>query len=177
MVIMWKKYKNTFYEISEIGEIRSIDRLAYYPQNGGWILKKGKILNPGTNSCGYKSAVLYIDGKQCSKTIHSLVAETFIGERPNGLFINHIDGNKLNNCVSNLEYVTPKENINHAHSIGLFPSRKGKNNPNAKLDESKLNDILSLRKFGLKQKTIAEILEISQQTVSAVLCKRVWANS
>jgi hypothetical protein len=174
---MWKQYKNTNYEISKAGEIRSIDRLAYYPQNGGWILKKGKLLKPGVNSCGYKSAVLYINGKTFNKTIHSLVSETFIGERPNGLFVNHIDGNKLNNHISNLEYVTPKENTNHAHLLGLFKCRKGENNPNAKLDLSKLNDIFSLRKFGLKQRVIADILEISQQTVSAVLCKKVWSHS
>ena len=64
-----------------------------------------------------------------TKTIHSIVAECALGPRPEGLVINHIDGNKLNNHPNNLEYCTIAENIRHAINLGLHvasdPTRNG----------------------------------------------------
>ena len=61
----------------------------------------------------------------CNRPVHCLVWEAFVGEIPNGMQINHIDGDKHNNTLENLELVTPKENIQHAWKTGLCKSRKG----------------------------------------------------
>ena len=83
---------------------------------------------------GYLVVDLYEGGKRTTARVHRLVAEEFIENPDNKPCINHIDGNKHNNHVSNLEWVTKKENSEHAWNNGLAkPSRSmlGKKNPNA----------------------------------------------
>jgi hypothetical protein len=76
---------------------------------------KGRKLNQKINHKGY--LVVYMNGK--THLIHSLVANFILGKRPHGLCVNHIDGNKLNNSPSNLEYVTLSENTKHSIRTGL----------------------------------------------------------
>ena len=105
------------YAITTNGEIWS------YPKESN-INKKGKWLTPGEGGKyrkigrGYKQVVLYKKGKKENRRIHRLVAETFIPNPFNKIQINHINGNTKNNHVSNLEWVTPSENINHAIKNG-----------------------------------------------------------
>jgi hypothetical protein len=68
---------------------------------------------------GYKIVTLYQDGKKHGISMHNLVAKAFIGQVPHGFVVNHIDGNKLNNDIANLEIVTISENNKHAYRIGL----------------------------------------------------------
>ena len=88
------------YEISNYGNCR---RKCF---NGLYIEITGTIQNRG-----YKYFQLQRFGKRINYLFHHLVAEAFLGERPNNLVIDHIDRNKLNNHVSNLRYVTQKENM------------------------------------------------------------------
>ena len=66
-----------------------------------------------------------IKGRHWTRPLHCIVWETFIGEIPDSMQINHIDGDKHNNCLENLELVTPSENMCHAWKMGLCKSRKG----------------------------------------------------
>lgn len=96
------------YQVSNLGNVRSLIR--------NKILKPAKISNNRINSTGYY--VVNLKGKLYY--IHRLVAETFI-PNPNKLpQVNHIDGNKLNNCIDNLEWCTNSENIKHAYRTGLM---------------------------------------------------------
>lgn len=86
---------------------------------------------------GYMHVVLFKNGKGYNKKVHRLVAQSFISNPNNKPCINHIDENKTNNHVSNLEWVTHKENNNHGtHNQKMSISRKGKclgiNHPNHK---------------------------------------------
>lgn len=95
----------------------------YFISNTGQV--KGiavKILKPSISK-GYYNVHLYKNGIKKQITIHLLVATTFIGNKPLGLTINHKDGNKLNNNLSNLEYVTQKQNNAHAWALGLIKSK------------------------------------------------------
>ena len=75
---------------------------------------------------GYKRVVLSKNGKSRTIPIHRIVAETFICPSPVKEYqVNHIDGNKANNHVSNLEWVTPKQNIEHAIKMGLYALNHG----------------------------------------------------
>ena len=99
-------WKNCFenYEISNLGNCRR------KKLNGGYTDIKGSISNRG-----YKYFQIQRDEKRINKLFHQLVAEQFLGTRPENLVIDHIDRNKLNNNVSNLRYVTQKENMQNTH--------------------------------------------------------------
>jgi hypothetical protein len=94
------------YEVSNLGNIKNI--------------KTSKVFAQSVNSKGYVQICLQKNKKQVSMKVHRLVALAFIPVTDsNKNQINHIDGNKLNNHISNLEWVTCKENIIHAHKTGL----------------------------------------------------------
>ncbi len=97
-----EEWKSCFenYEISNFGNCRR-------KLNGGGF----KEVNGSIQNRGYRYFQINRDGKRTNLLFHHLVAEQFIGERPNGLVIDHIDQNKLNNNVSNLRYITQTENM------------------------------------------------------------------
>jgi hypothetical protein len=107
------------YQVSDLGRVRSLKK------------KEVKILTARKDKKGYLQVHLRIDGKDKIKRVHRLVAETFIPNPENKPQINHEDGNKENNCVSNLTWVTNGENQLHAYKNGLRKKMKGKDNCNA----------------------------------------------
>lgn len=124
---------------------------------------------------GYHVVQLH-DGAGRSKTflVHRLVALTFIGSPPPGRTdINHIDGNKTNNHVSNLEWCDNRHNILHAYRAGLRrPSHKGQPpgeaHSNAKLTAENVQEIRALRASGLSTSAIAKRFRLDQSTVSRI---------
>ena len=78
-----------------------------------------KLLKCSLNPKGYETIKIRHRGKHHSIKPHREVAKMFIGNIHNKPQVNHIDGNKLNNCIENLEWVTNGENQKHAHKIGL----------------------------------------------------------
>lgn len=81
---------------------------------------KGKILSDCKTSSGYKLVNLVKNGIKKDFNVHRLVANAFIDNPLGKGYVNHIDGNKTNNLVDNLEWVTNKENMQHAIRTGLF---------------------------------------------------------
>lgn len=123
---IWKPIKDfEGYEVSNMGQVRSLN----YERTG-----KIKILKPSAQKNKYLRVNLSKNGKHYTKRVHRLVAETFIPNIENKPQVNHIDGNKGNNRVSNLEWATRSENMKHAYNTGLheLPNNKGKNNPKSK---------------------------------------------
>lgn len=128
---MWKDVKGYegYYEITETGQIRSKDRICV-DSLGRRRFRKGEILKPDINACGYYRVTLAKDGKRKQRNLHRLIAEHFIPNPNNLPQINHKDGNKLNNDISNLEWVTVAENVIHAYEHGLINHVRGKEHPN-----------------------------------------------
>lgn len=94
--------------------------------------KKGRPLKYSVNPRGYRMVVLCMQGKTKAFAIHTLVAKQFLGEHaPEKNQVNHIDGNKQNNVIDNLEWVTPKENTVHARDV-LHHMHMGADNCNAR---------------------------------------------
>lgn len=96
---------NENYEISNLGNVRNV--------------KTQKAISQGDNGHHYKNVCLYNKGKKKIHYVHRLVAQAFIPNPKNFTQVNHKDGNKNNNCVQNLEWVTCTENLNHAIKNGL----------------------------------------------------------
>ena len=78
---------------------------------GGLKTVKGKILSPSTDKYGYLRVILSKDGKAKNFQVHRLVYEAFCGEIPDGLVVNHINEDKTDNRLENLNLLTPKENL------------------------------------------------------------------
>lgn len=100
-----------WYEVSSLGRVRRIKQAC-----GTTI---GKVLRPGRNRLGYPYVVLSREGRVTTHTVHKFVAGAFLGPRPDGLDVNHIDGDKANNRAENLEYCTRAANLSHAYRVGL----------------------------------------------------------
>lgn len=94
--------------------------------------KRNIILKQSTNRKGYRQVVLSKHGEQKTMSVHRLVAEAFILNVNNKPQVNHIDGDKRNNRVTNLEWATNSENQLHAWSNGLQKDVSGSNNPKAR---------------------------------------------
>lgn len=111
---VWKDIKGYegFYKASNLGHIFSV--------------KRNIILKGGINSDGYYTVMLFKNGIGKSYKVHRLIAETFIFNKKNLPQINHINGNKIDNRVENLEFVTSKENIKHAWEHKLAKGKYGK---------------------------------------------------
>ncbi|HEO1661555.1 NUMOD4 motif-containing HNH endonuclease [Burkholderia multivorans] len=107
------------YEVSDCGRVRSP--------------RTGKLLAQRLWNSGYPSVQLWAGNKAHSRSVHRLMAAAFLGLAP-GLQVNHIDGDKGNNRLDNLEVVTPSENLKHAvHELGFkTPALAGVENPNAR---------------------------------------------
>ena len=118
----------------------------YEVSTTGAVTRNGKIIK--TQLCaGYPSYRESINNKKCRVYVHRKVAETYIPNPKNKPCVNHLDGNKENNDVSNLEWVTHKENLQHASKMGLLDyqrTRKTKNNVSArKITMTQANEIRS----------------------------------
>lgn len=113
---IWQTIKDLPYEISNLGNVKRQDQSKYK--------HKGKNnIKPYLNHHGYLCVHLYKESKMYSFLIHRLIATAFIPNPNNLPIINHIDGNALNNSISNLEWCTHQHNSKHAWDIGLQTNR------------------------------------------------------
>lgn len=107
-----------YYQVSNLGNFRSLPRIIKY-KNNGTRNYPSKLLLLETTKDNYKRITLMKEGVKTRYQAHRLVAITFIPNIENKPYINHIDGNKSNNGVTNLEWCTASENVLHADRIGL----------------------------------------------------------
>ena len=122
----WKDIKNASgYQVSNLGRVRSLDRIVKY-DNGREHKRKGKILVPNTNRCGYQILGIVVNGKRTTHYVHRLVAEAFLENKSNYPQVNHKDENKLNNNVNNLEWCTAKYNCNYGSFVEKVIKRSNK---------------------------------------------------
>jgi hypothetical protein len=123
---IWKEIKGYegYFEVSNLGNFRSKDRIIKYKRSGTR-LYPGKSLKTETIIEGYQRIVLMKEARRRRYMCHRIVAQEFIPNPDNKPFINHINGNKQDNRVENLEWVTQSENELHSHNI-LGNTMKGK---------------------------------------------------
>lgn len=117
---VWKDIKGYqgLYQISNLGNVKSLDRKVNAKNNKKRLIK-GTFLKLRFNNRNYNIVSLYKNNIQEVRFIHRLVAETFIPNPENKPEVNHIDGDKQNNKIDNLEWCTRTENNKHAWKTGL----------------------------------------------------------
>jgi hypothetical protein len=139
---IWKDIPGTngLYEVSNLCRVKSIDRITHVKYNNGTIRSKkykGRIIKTPLINTGYQHFYCWIDGKSTCFLLHRAVALAFIPNPENKPDINHIDGIKSNCVLSNLEWCTHSENMQHAVRTGLrLPNNLDKIgclSPNAKV--------------------------------------------
>lgn len=147
------------YEVSDAGLIRSFYKY-----------REGHIMSPALNRNGYYSVSLsYCDIKR-SFLVHRLVCQEFLWKSKLG--VNHIDGNRLNNNLSNLEYAYHLDNIAHAHRLGLFV--RGTKVPSSKLNENKVSKIRQLRRHGWTPLELQNKFKTSSSNIYSILLNQTW---
>jgi len=174
-----------FYKITKNGKVFSIERRDGLNRKQGGIFLSLQF----NKNTGYQQCVLKKDGMQTNKQIHVLVAEAFLSKSSIDMEVNHIDGNKINNNIDNLEWITHSDNIKHQYSVlgrkmsnkhrdALVNSVKGiphttKRRINKSTCQSKSfgkeEKILSLRKKGCSMKQIGSELGMSCSAVGRFL--------
>lgn len=142
--------------------------------NGNVYSKRSKLhkLKQHINGYGYPTVSLFINKKDKQFCVHRLVAQTYILNPENKTDVNHIDGNKLNNNIKNLEWSTRSENTLHQHRTGLV-NNNGINSPLSKLTERDIINIRYLKGKEPQHKTGLRY-NISQQHVSAIQTYKWW---
>ena len=158
---IWRPVKNfeQYYLISNVGRVKTI--------------KTGLIRKPQIHKDGYLCLIFCVNNIRHIKYIHRLIAEVFIDNPLNLCEVNHIDGNKQNNNVSNLEWCTHHENVIHAHKTGLVKYRKGENINSSKLTD---NEVIEIRMLSKKMSgyAIAKKYNVDKKTVYEILHNRSW---
>lgn len=133
----------------------------------------GRLLQPCPSNRGYLVVTLHKNQRQYTSLAATLIARTFIGPRPPKYTINHKNGIKTDNNVSNLEYVTHAENVQHAHSTGLTHPLRGEKTYNAKLKDADVVAIMALRGKHL-QRVVGAMFGTSNKTISRLWRGDIW---
>ncbi len=149
------------YQVSDEGQVRS--------------LKRGiRIMSQARSRTGYRQVNLYLYGRVRHWYVHRLVADAFLGGIPDGMEVNHIDGDKSRNDILNIEIVTPQANLQHARESGLTPDLRGEQSPRAKLTEEKVREIRAARVAGEKVAAVAARFGVCERSVYGIWARRTW---
>jgi hypothetical protein len=136
-------------------------------------LKRGRILKSCIDSSGYPNVQLSVGGKYFTKRVHRLMALLFIQNPERKNQVNHIDGNKTNNVISNLEWATASENGIHAYENGLSVGVRGERVGSSKLTEPRAIDI-KYRHEGMTNKSIGDIYGVTSTAVRHIRTGSTW---
>lgn len=163
------------YEVSSTGRIRSLQRLVTSRWgDGSPRLHRARILILRTDVDGYKWATLFRNAKRKNVRAHGAVLSAFIRPKREGEECNHIDGNKSNNHVDNLEWVTAKQNTTHAFTAGLRHPMRGDKHAMAKLSRQQVLEIRGRVACGAIRRTMAKEYNVSVQAICDVVNGHTW---
>jgi hypothetical protein len=158
-----------YYQVSDLGNVKG--------------LKRNKIKSPTLNNWGYQiSSLTKPNTKPKSVLVHRLVAIAFISNPENKEQVNHIDGDKANNCVYNLEWCNQFENMQHAFKLGLNANPYGEKHNRSVITEKIYLKCVELREQGLTYTKIAEYvfkeynIKIGRTSINAALLGQTWSH-
>ena len=168
---IWKSYIEGYYEASNQGRIRSVDRVLIFKGSPG--VRKGVVLKQTLNSKGYLTVIICKDGERKTEYVHRIIAKVFIENPLNKPEVNHKNGQHTeiqDNAVENLEWCTYDENILHAYENNLTSTG------NVKLSEAEVSEIKYLIKAGLSNPEIGKIYGVDKATIRNIRIGRSWTH-
>ena len=174
---VWKDIEGFegWYKVSNLGNVKSLDRIVTYSDGRRYKYKGKRIaLTPNLNRSGYLYVTLVRNGMRKNFKVHRLVAETFIPNIDNKPHVNHIDGDKTNNSVGNLEWVTPKENIEHAVKMGLI--KAGADSHMSRFTQDEVNYMRKAYRDGIRQSELAKEFNTNDSTIFQILKRKTYKN-
>lgn len=158
---IWKPIKGfeSYYLVSNTGKIYSNH--------------SGRQIKSFISRIGYHDVYLKVNKKTSIKKLHRLVAEAFLDS---GKFkeVNHKDGNKSNNEVSNLEWVDRSSNMKHSFSMNLSKPRLGIENNKSILSEKEVKEIRELRKKGWILRELSAKFNVTMANISEIVNRKTW---
>ena len=164
-----------FYEISDYGRVRSVDRTVSRFCNGFVcdVHLHGRIMALSPIS-GYRGVALSRNGTTKASLVHRLLVEAFVEQIPPGKEVNHKDGVKSNNHLKNLEVVTHRENSEHASQTGLM-DHIGEGNPRSILTAEDVREIRTLRATkGITYLGLAKMFGVTGGCICGILRRQTW---
>lgn len=177
------------YQVSNFGRVRTKTREVLRNTKTGVskLTKRGVVKIVHNDSRGYPTVQLSFQKTKATKRVHRLVAEHFLVPPSQGLvdacrrhgkvFVNHIDGDKLNPNVENLEWCNQTHNCYHAITDEIKEKLSGESSYNAKLSKDEVLSIVEMyRGGGYSQQTLADMFGIKQITVSNILTGKSWSS-
>lgn len=160
---------NPGYEVSNLGRVRSIDRIGE-TRKGVMARLKGKVLRPGLGAGGYYHARL---GKDfLNQAVHRLVATAFVPNPEKKPTVNHKNGKKTDNRAENLEWMTHQENTRHGRRVLRVCT--GESNGRAKMNHAKIKEILMLRKLGYTYLQLGRVFGICPAQARRICIGEHW---
>lgn len=134
--------------------------------------KRGKILKGSIDRCGYKEVCLSLKGTQKNVLVHRLILKAFSPcENMDNLDVNHINGNKLDNRLTNLEWCTRSENVKHSYRNGLQDNATNQYGNFKVVSKEEVEKMKKLKLEGKTQKCIAEEIGCCEKTVRKYLSR------
>lgn len=163
------------YQISCFGRVKSLARNVYNHANkSAYYVSKEKIKKPAVHRQGYLYVYLCKDSKPKKFYIARLVASSFCEGEYGDLEVNHKDLNKQNNFYTNLEWITPKDNVRHSFKNGQRKILKGPLNPAAVLNWNKVRSIRKDYFSGMKYSDVEKKYKITSGNLSHIIKFTTW---
>jgi len=171
---VWKDIKEYEgrYQISNLAMVKSVQRIKANAR--GKYMANERLLKTNISSSGYYRIVFKLNDKYKTYFLHRLLAIAFIPNPENKPFINHKDGNKLNNSLENLEWCTMSENRQHAYNTGLQNPTSGEIHGMCKLTENQVIDIRKRINNGEMNNEISKIYNVSHTLISKIKNRNRW---
>lgn len=161
-----------WYEVSDLGRVRR--------SAPGRRTCAGRICTTSRNTYGYRQVDIHVNGKSHTTTVHKLVTAAFLGPRPDGMQVDHIDGDKTNNRLENLRYVTAGDNIRHCYRLareGRIPHNGfGEANASSKLTIEQVRMVRHLLSIGMPATQIAKRYGVSDRAIGKIRNGQTWTH-
>lgn len=158
------------YEVSNLGRVKRLLKTCKYINNKSSTPRTEHLKYPTLNNYGYYKVTLWKNNNRAFFYLHRIIAKAFIPNPDNKPEVNHINGIKTDNNLSNLEWVTTAENLRHAKLMGLNDVR-GEKNGMSKIDPEFVPIIIN---SVIKSSKLSKLFNVDESTIDSIRKRKTW---